>query len=200
MSKVQSIIEEIKGLSLLEASELVKGLEEAFGVSAAAATEIKKRLVIDFSSLCSSLPLTDNETGGNDVPKHRGNADFASLATIRFAGSRFHRAGPAAACCRSAMRPPPHGRTSSSEHETGVHCWPCLAPFAARFAAPRRAPSAGGRLSTRFGRTCRSWGPSSVRRTRLASSAMSDPGGTSTATARRRPLPRPWPPCGLRAP
>src|SRR5262252_1820519 len=38
MSKVQSIIEEIKGLSLLEASELVKGLEEAFGVSAAAET------------------------------------------------------------------------------------------------------------------------------------------------------------------
>src|SRR5256885_15910514 len=38
MSKVQSIIDEIKGLSLLEASELVKGLEEAFGVSAAAAT------------------------------------------------------------------------------------------------------------------------------------------------------------------
>ena len=38
MSKVQTIIEEIKGLSLLEASELVKGLEEAFGVSAAAAT------------------------------------------------------------------------------------------------------------------------------------------------------------------
>ena len=37
MSKVQSIIEEIKGLSLLEASELVKGIELAFGVSAAAA-------------------------------------------------------------------------------------------------------------------------------------------------------------------
>ena len=37
MSKVQNIIEEIKGLSLLEASELVKGIEEAFGVSAAAA-------------------------------------------------------------------------------------------------------------------------------------------------------------------
>ncbi len=36
--KVQSIIEEIKGLSLLEASQLVKGLEEAFGVSATAAT------------------------------------------------------------------------------------------------------------------------------------------------------------------
>ncbi|HLQ79382.1 MAG TPA: 50S ribosomal protein L7/L12 [Terriglobia bacterium] len=36
--KVQSIIESIKGLSLLEASELVKGLEVTFGVSAAAAT------------------------------------------------------------------------------------------------------------------------------------------------------------------
>jgi large subunit ribosomal protein L7/L12 len=36
--KIASIIEEIKGLSLIEASELVKGIEEAFGVSAAAAT------------------------------------------------------------------------------------------------------------------------------------------------------------------
>jgi len=36
--KVTSIIEEIKGLSLMEASQLVKGLEEAFGVSAAAAS------------------------------------------------------------------------------------------------------------------------------------------------------------------
>ena len=35
--KVASIIEEIKSLSLLEASELVKSIEEAFGVSAAAA-------------------------------------------------------------------------------------------------------------------------------------------------------------------
>jgi large subunit ribosomal protein L7/L12 len=38
MSKVASIVEEIKGLSLLEASQLVKELEQAFGVSAAAAT------------------------------------------------------------------------------------------------------------------------------------------------------------------
>jgi large subunit ribosomal protein L7/L12 len=37
MSKVQTIVEEIKGLSLLEASELVKALEQTFGVSAAAA-------------------------------------------------------------------------------------------------------------------------------------------------------------------
>jgi large subunit ribosomal protein L7/L12 len=35
--KVQRILGEIKELSLLEASQLVKGLEESFGVSAAAA-------------------------------------------------------------------------------------------------------------------------------------------------------------------
>jgi large subunit ribosomal protein L7/L12 len=36
-SKVEGILEEIKGLTLLEAAELVKMMEEAFGVSAAAA-------------------------------------------------------------------------------------------------------------------------------------------------------------------
>ena len=36
MSKVETILEEIKGLTLLEASDLVKKMEEAFGVSAAA--------------------------------------------------------------------------------------------------------------------------------------------------------------------
>jgi large subunit ribosomal protein L7/L12 len=36
-SKVEGILEEIKALTLLEASDLVKKMEEAFGVSAAAA-------------------------------------------------------------------------------------------------------------------------------------------------------------------
>jgi large subunit ribosomal protein L7/L12 len=40
MSKVDSILDEIKGLTLLEASDLVKKIEEAFGVSAAAATVV----------------------------------------------------------------------------------------------------------------------------------------------------------------
>ena len=38
--KVQKLLEGIKELTLLEASELVKELEEAFGVSAAAATSM----------------------------------------------------------------------------------------------------------------------------------------------------------------
>jgi large subunit ribosomal protein L7/L12 len=40
MAKVDTILEEIKGLTLLEASDLVKKMEEAFGVSAAAATVV----------------------------------------------------------------------------------------------------------------------------------------------------------------
>ncbi len=40
MSKVETILDEIKGLTLLEASELVKKMEEAFGVSAAAAAPV----------------------------------------------------------------------------------------------------------------------------------------------------------------
>ncbi len=38
--RIDKIVEEIKGLSLLEAAELVKRLEEALGVSAAAAAPV----------------------------------------------------------------------------------------------------------------------------------------------------------------
>jgi len=40
MAKVDTILDEIKGLTLLEASDLVNKMEEAFGVSAAAATVV----------------------------------------------------------------------------------------------------------------------------------------------------------------
>ena len=39
-SKIETILEEIKGLTLLEASDLVKKMEETFGVSAAAAPAV----------------------------------------------------------------------------------------------------------------------------------------------------------------
>ncbi len=39
-SKVETILEDIKGLTLLEASDLVKKMEDAFGVSAAAAAPV----------------------------------------------------------------------------------------------------------------------------------------------------------------
>src|SRR3954470_13750256 len=40
MAKVESILEDIKGLTLLEAADLVKKMEETFGVSAAAAVQV----------------------------------------------------------------------------------------------------------------------------------------------------------------
>jgi len=40
MAKVDTILEDIKGLTLLEASDLVKKMEETFGVSAAAAAPV----------------------------------------------------------------------------------------------------------------------------------------------------------------
>ena len=39
-NKVEAILEEIKGLTLLEAADLVKKMEEPFGVSAAAAAPV----------------------------------------------------------------------------------------------------------------------------------------------------------------
>ena len=39
-TKVEAILEEIKGLTLLEAADLVKKMEETFGVSAAAAAPV----------------------------------------------------------------------------------------------------------------------------------------------------------------
>jgi len=39
-TKVEGILEEIKGLTLLEAADLVKKMEETFGVSAAAAAPV----------------------------------------------------------------------------------------------------------------------------------------------------------------
>ena len=39
-TKIDTIVEQIQGLSLLEASQLVKKLEETFGVSAAAAAPV----------------------------------------------------------------------------------------------------------------------------------------------------------------
>jgi large subunit ribosomal protein L7/L12 len=40
MADIQAIVDQIKGLTLLEASELVKAMEETFGVSAAAAVAV----------------------------------------------------------------------------------------------------------------------------------------------------------------
>jgi len=69
MVKVETILEEIKGLTLLEASDLVKKMEEAFGVSAAAAPAEEKT---EFS-----VVLT--EVGGNKINVIKAVREVTSL-------------------------------------------------------------------------------------------------------------------------
>src|SRR6202789_2469277 len=63
-SKVKTILEEIKGLTLLEASDLVKKMEEAFGVSAAAAA-----------------PVMVAGAGAADAPAAEEKTEFAVVLT-----------------------------------------------------------------------------------------------------------------------
>ena len=52
--KITALIEEVKGLTVLELSELVHALEEEFGVSAAAMAAAASRAMTDCAvSLCS---------------------------------------------------------------------------------------------------------------------------------------------------
>ena len=60
MAKVDTILEEIKGLTLLEASDLVKKMEEAFGVSAAAATVVAG----GGGAAVAAAPAEENFTAG----------------------------------------------------------------------------------------------------------------------------------------
>ena len=64
--KLQKILNEIKGLTLLEASQLVKGLEEALGVSAAAAAPIA---------------VTGTTGGGAAAVKEEEKTEFAVVLT-----------------------------------------------------------------------------------------------------------------------
>ncbi len=45
--KIANLIEEVKGLSVLELAELVHALEDTFGVSAAAAAEVEEKTEFD---------------------------------------------------------------------------------------------------------------------------------------------------------
>ena len=45
--KIAALIEEVKGLSVLELAELVHALEDTFGVSAAAAAEVEEKTEFD---------------------------------------------------------------------------------------------------------------------------------------------------------
>ena len=58
--KITNFIEEVKGLTVLELNELVKALEEEFGVSATAAVAVAVRLqaVLKAAQLQRRIPST----------------------------------------------------------------------------------------------------------------------------------------------
>ncbi len=64
--KIEAIVEHIKGLSLLEASQLVKTLEETFGVSAAAAAPV----------------AVAGAAGGGAAPAAEEQTEFSVILTV----------------------------------------------------------------------------------------------------------------------
>ena len=68
---IDKIVEQIKGLTLLEASELVKKLEETLGVSAAAAAPV---VVAAAGAGAAGGPAGGEEAGGGSLSDHLGAA------------------------------------------------------------------------------------------------------------------------------
>src|ERR1700724_1214952 len=78
MAKVDSILEEIKGLTLLEASELVKKMEEAFGVSAAAAAPVAAA-----GGAAAGAGPPEEETEGPVTPPDVGGNKINVIKAVR---------------------------------------------------------------------------------------------------------------------
>ena len=84
MADVNAILEQIKGLTLLEAAQLVKGIEEAFGVSAAAAAPV---MVAGGGAVAGAAPAEEKteftvllkEVGANKINVIKAVREVTSL-------------------------------------------------------------------------------------------------------------------------
>lgn len=74
--KITALIDEIKAMSVLEVSELVKALEEEFGVSAAAAT-------IAVAGGAAAAPAEEEKTEFDVVLKEVGANKLAVIKAVR---------------------------------------------------------------------------------------------------------------------
>ena len=79
MADIQNIVEQIKGLSLLEASELVKALEETFGVSAAAAAAV----AAPAAGAAAAAPAEEEKTEFNVVLSAAGSNKINVIKVVR---------------------------------------------------------------------------------------------------------------------
>ena len=77
-NKVEAILEEIKGLTLLEAADLVKKMEETFGVSAAAAAPV----MMAGGAAAGAAPV-EEKTEFNVELKEAGGNKIAVIKVVR---------------------------------------------------------------------------------------------------------------------
>lgn len=80
MADIQNLVEQIKGLSLLEASELVKALEETFGVSAAAAAVAAAPSA---AGAAAAAPAEEEKTEFNVVLAAAGSNKINVIKVVR---------------------------------------------------------------------------------------------------------------------
>ncbi len=78
MADIQKMIEEVKGMTVLELNELVKALEEEFGVSAAAPVAVAAA-----PAAAADAPAAEEKTEFNVVLKDVGANKIAVIKVIR---------------------------------------------------------------------------------------------------------------------
>ena len=76
MEKIEKLIEEIEKLSVIELADLVKAIEEKFGVSAAAA-------VVAAGPVAGGAAAADEKTEFNVVLKYAGATKIAVIKAVR---------------------------------------------------------------------------------------------------------------------
>ncbi len=76
--KVQNLIEEVKGLTVLELAELVKALEEEFGVSAAAPVA-----AVAAAPVAGAAPAAEEKTEFDVVLANAGDQKIKVIKVVR---------------------------------------------------------------------------------------------------------------------
>ncbi len=76
MANIAAIVEEIKGLTILELNELVKAVEEEFGVSAAAPVGV-------VAAACAAAPAAEEKTEFDVILKSAGANKLAVIKVVR---------------------------------------------------------------------------------------------------------------------
>ena len=83
MADVKKMIEEIKSMTVLELNDLVKAIEEEFGVSAAAPVAVAAAPV---AGAAAAAPAAEEKTEFNVVLKDAGAKKIDVIKVVRYIG------------------------------------------------------------------------------------------------------------------